>query len=189
MGLLSGALSSLGIRLDPVLGHNFVVGLLDSSSSLAAAIAMAAVLDVALGGFTECSGLEMTMQPEEYKEGGNNGATLKFPSRVTWSNIVLKHGVGFDTTLWDWHYGYATGTGSRKDGFIALLNDLHVPNNIWYFHRGLPVKYSGPSMNASQSSVAIESIEIAHEGMWQVPDVGIAAAALNAGISVTAKFG
>jgi hypothetical protein len=55
-----------------------------------------------------------------------------------------------------------------------------VPNNIWYFRRGLPVKYTGPSLNATQSSVAIESIEIAHEGLSQVPFVGAGAAALGA---------
>ena len=61
----------------------------------------------------------------------------------------------------------------------ALLNDLHVPTSIWYFRRGLPVKYTGPSLNATQSAVAIEALEIAHEGMWQVPGVGAGAAAVN----------
>jgi phage tail-like protein len=50
-----------------------------------------------------------------------------------------------------------------------LLGDRQqVPNNIWHFRRGLPVKYTGPAMNATQSSVAIEAIEIAHEGIYQV---------------------
>jgi phage tail-like protein len=56
-----------------------------------------------------------------------------------------------------------------------LQNDLHEPNNIWYFKRGLPIKYTGPTMNAAQNSVAIESIVIAHEGVYQVPAVGLAA--------------
>ena len=46
-----------------------------------------------------------------------------------------------------------------------------MPNNIWYFRRGLPVKYTGPALNATQNNVAIESIEIAHEGIHQVPPV------------------
>ena len=71
------------------------------------------------------------------------------------------------------------GKGKRRDGVIVLLNDLHLPNNIWYFRRGLPVKYTGPTMNASQNSVAIESIEIAHEGIYQVPFVGLGAAAVT----------
>jgi phage tail-like protein len=186
---VAAGVSGVGVRNDPVLAYDFVIGLVDSSSSMAAAIAMASVLSDAIGGFSECSGLEMTMQPEEYKEGGNNGATLKFPSRVAWSNIVLKRGIASDTSLWDWQYGFVTGTGTRKDGFIALLNDMHQPNSIWIFQRGLPVKYTGPSMNAMQSNVAIETIEIGHEGLWQMPLIGAAASAVSAGISVGASAG
>jgi phage tail-like protein len=176
------ALGAVGVRTDPVLNHNFIVSLIDSSSVLGAiaSIAMSAVTDVALGGFSECTGIDLSIQPEEWKEGGKNDAVLKFPGRVTWGNITLRRGVGAGTALWDWHYGFVTGKGKRRDGMIALLNDLHVPNNIWYFRRGLPVKYTGPAMNASQSAVAIEAIEIAHEGLWQVPGVGLGAAAVGA---------
>jgi phage tail-like protein len=171
-------LNAVGIRTDPVLNHNFVISLIDSSSTLAIvqSAALSAIFDVALGGFSECSGLEMSLKIEEYREGGRNSAVLKFPTRVEWSNITLKKGLGAGTALWDWHYGFVEGKGKRRDGVIALLTDLHIPHNIWYFRRGLPVKYTGPSMNASQNNVAIESIEIAHEGIYQVPGVGLAAA-------------
>ena len=172
-------LSVVGARSDPVLGYNFLISLLDTSSALALAksIAVSAIMDVALGGFSECSGLEMSLEIEEYNEGGRNGNTLKFPTRVKWSNITLKKGVGAGTALWDWHYGFVKGEGKRRDGVIILQNDLHIPNNIWYFRRGLPVKYTGPTMNATQNSVAIESIDIAHEGIYQVPYIGFGAAA------------
>jgi len=172
-------LSVVGVRSDPVLGYNFLISLLDTSSALALAksIAVSAIMDVALGGFSECSGLEMSLEIEEYNEGGRNGNTLKFPTRVKWSNITLKKGVGAGTALWDWHYGFVKGEGKRRDGVIILQNDLHIPNNIWYFRRGLPVKYTGPTMNATQNSVAIESIDIAHEGIYQVPYIGFGAAA------------
>lgn len=174
-------------RSDPVLNHNFVISLLDTSSAsgLLGSIAMSAISDVALGGFNECSGLEMSLQVEEYKEGGNNGQLLKFPTRVTWSSITLKKGIGTSTALWDWHYGFVQGQGQRRDGVIVLLNDLKVPNNVWYFRRGLPLKYTGPSMNATQSNVAIESVEIAHEGIYQTPFVGLGAAAVGAIASVS----
>jgi phage tail-like protein len=170
------ALGALGVRLDPVKSYNFLISLLDTSSSLARSIALSAITEVALGGFSECSGLEMSLDVEEYKEGGRNGEILKFPTRVKWSNITLKKGVGFSTALWDWHYGFVEGKGKRRDGIIVLQNDLHIPNNIWYFRRGLPMKYTGPTMNASQNSVAIEAIEIAHEGIYQLPFFGIGAA-------------
>ena len=166
-------LGSVGVRSDPILSHNFVISLLDTSSKIAIAksVALSAILDVAVGGFNECSGVEMSLDVEEYKEGGRNGEVLKFPTRVSWSNITLKKGVGAGTGLWDWFYGYVEGKGQRKDGLIMLLTQLQgvpAPNNIWFFKRGLPLKYTGPTMNASQSNVAIESIEITHEGVYQV---------------------
>ncbi|HEY7509127.1 MAG TPA: phage tail protein [Vicinamibacteria bacterium] len=183
MALLPDLLRSAGapeaasaLRSDPLLNHNFIVSLLDTSSPLATlgSAALSAVLDVALGGFSECSGLEMSMTPEDYKEGGNNGTVLKFPTRVAWGNITLKKGLGTSTALWDWHYGFVVGRGKRRDGLVVLLTELHVPNSIWFFRRGLPVKYSAPALNATQNGVAIESIEIAHEGIFQVPFVGAA---------------
>lgn len=170
-----GFLGALGVRSDPVLSHNFLISLIDTSSALALAssLAKSVIKDIAMGGFSECTGLEMSLDVEEYKEGGRNGETLKFPTRVKWSNITLKKGIGSGTDLWDWHYGFVEGKGKRRDGIIVLQNELHVPNNIWFFRRGLPVKYTGPALNASQNNVAIESIEIAHEGIYQVPFVGL----------------
>ena len=166
--------SRTALRGDPVLNHNFVISLIDTSSTLAlvGSLALSAISDVALGGFSECTGLEMSLQVEEYKEGGRNSEVLKFPTRLTWSNITLKKGIGASTALWDWQYGFATGNGRRRDGIIMLLTDLQVPNNVWYFRRGLPVKYAGPALNATQNNVAIESIEITHEGIYQIPAGG-----------------
>lgn len=176
----------LGGRFDPPLNHNFVVTLVDTSSPLAAigTFSLGAIYNVPVGGFSECTGIEMAMAPEEYKEGGNNGATLKFPSRVTWTNISLKRGIGFDTTLWDWHYGFVAGEGSRRDGTITLLDSERNPAVVWYFRRGLPIKYTGPSLNATQNNVAIESIEIAHEGIYQIGGLGIASTAIRAIASI-----
>jgi phage tail-like protein len=180
----------IGIRTDPILNHNFVISLIDTSSTLGilGSVALSAIFDVLAGGFNECTGLEMALQVEEYKEGGNNGSVLKFPTRVTWTNITLKAGIGAGTTLWDWHYGFTEGKGKRRDGVIMLLNDLHLPNNIWYFKRGLPVKYTAPPMNATQNNVAIESIEIAHEGIYQVPYVGLGTAAIMGSIGLAMKL-
>lgn len=174
-------LSGTGPRTDPVLGHNFLISLIDASSPLAAPgpATLSAVFDVAVGGFNECTGLDMSLEVEDYRQGGENGTVRKFPKRVTWGNITLKRGVAASTTLWDWHYGFVEGGGQRRDGLIVLMNELHLPNNIWWFRRALPIKYSGPAMNAGQSNVAIESLEFCHEGLYQVPVVGLGAAAGN----------
>lgn len=168
---MSGA---VGVRHDPHLNHNFLIALLDSTSALAPAAppALAGILDAAAGGFSECSGLDLTQQPEEYKEGGNNGGVLKFASRATWANVTLKRGITGNSSLWDWHASFLEGHGKRRDGVIVLLDSERAPARAWYFRRGLPVKYTGPSLNSTQNNVAIEAIEIAHEGILQVPGIG-----------------
>lgn len=148
---------------DPFRGFNFVVTLIDSSSLFA--FAVSALQSMALAGFSECSGLEMTMDVEDYKEGGNNGKTLHFPSRVKWNNLRLKRGLTFASDLWQWHYDFSQGKGKRRDGLVVLQDERHNPAIVWSFTRGLPVKWAGPSFNASQSQVAFEEVEIAHEGL------------------------
>lgn len=183
-------LNLVGMRGDPVMSYNFVVTLLDSSSggSPGLDIARGVVSDVLLGGFNECSGLEMSLDVHDFEEGGQNGYTHRFATRVKWSNITLKKGVGAGTGLWDWHYGFAEGKGRRRDGLIVLLNDLQVPNNIWYFRRGLPVRYTAPSLNAQESRVAIESVEIAHEGVYQVGVAGFGPGVVGAGVGAATNI-
>ena len=94
------------------------------------------------------------------------------PQPVTWTNLTLKKGVGVGTALWDWHYGFVEGRGDAATARSCCSNEQHLPSNIWFFRRGLPVKYTGPSLNATQNNVAIEAIEIAHEGIYQVAGVG-----------------
>jgi phage tail-like protein len=187
-------LTVAGVRSDPVLSHNFLISLLDTDTSGGAgAIAKTAVLSLVsealVGGFTECTGLEMSLDLEDYEEGGRNGEVLRFPTRVKWSNLILKTGMTSGLALWDWFYGFVQGRGKRRSGLIVLTDDLHQPHNIWWFWRGLPVRYTGPSLNAGQSAVAVESIEIAHEGLYQVPYVAAAATGVQAGIGLGLKHG
>jgi phage tail-like protein len=165
---------SVDTREDPALSHNFLIALLDAGSALAmsGASAIAAINDAPAAGFSECSGLEMTLEIEEHKNGGQNGTVLKFPTRTSWSNVVLKRGLGVTSDLWDWYYSFVEGRGTRRDGVIVLQNARQSPHTIWSFSCGLPAKYTGPSMNAQQSNVAIETLEIAHEGLAIVPKDG-----------------
>lgn len=161
------AIGDVGVRFDPVKGYNFLITFLDSSSVLAAGLALGGGSVVA-GGFSEAGGLEMTLEVEEYKEGGKNDATRKFPTRVTWGNLRFKRGIALSDDLWDWHYGFVRGRGRRRDGVITLHDDLHQPVRVWKFRRGLPVKWTGPSLHAAQGEVAVEELEVAHEGLTLV---------------------
>lgn len=157
-------------RTDPYVAFNFQITLLDSASVLGAVVnaitSIAGIANVPVaGGFSECSGLEMGLDIEEYKEGGNNGTVLRFPTRLKWTNLKLKRGVALSDDLWLWHYSFVEGQVKRYDGVITLQDEEHQAVKIWKFTRGIPVKWTGPSLNASQSQVAIEELEIAHEGL------------------------
>lgn len=170
-------------RDNPLLGYNFRITLLEASSSLAvnvATIVLQNLTDKADGGFSECSGLEMSMDIEEYREGGNNGTVLKFPTGIKWNDITLKKGLTLGTELWEWFDGFVQGRGERKDGLITLHNEAQLPLIAWGFRRGLPIKYTGPTMNAMRSEVAVESIQIAHEGLYQIKGLGAAAGVVSA---------
>jgi phage tail-like protein len=159
---------SLGTRNDPIPAYNFRINLFDSASSGAAAVASIALTPLVvnpLAGFSECTGLEMTLETEDYEEGGNNGTVLKFPKRAKWGEITLKKGITRRSDLFDWYYGFTQGITRRKDGIIILMNEKHEPHTVWSFRRGLPVKYVAPQLNAQQSNVAIETLTIAHEGL------------------------
>lgn len=151
------------LRTDPLSVFNFYLTLIDSSNIGGTLVSM--VLNYAVAGFSECSGLEASIEVMEYKEGGENSYIHKFATRASHSNITLKHGVIFlYDDLWNWHYAWVTGQGTRKDGLIVLEDEAGNPAKIWKFKRGIPLKWVGPALNASQSAVAIESLEIAHEG-------------------------
>lgn len=157
-------------RFDPLPAFNFYIVLIDASS--VTSTIFSGVTGIALGGFSECTGLDSSLEIEEYKEGGVNDRVHRFPTRFTWPNLTLKRGVGFGEDLWLWHEEFLKGEGKRRNGFVVLANELRVPIKVWSFERALPVKWSGPALNAISSAVAIESIEIAHEKLNLVMSPG-----------------
>lgn len=173
---------STGSRRDPLRGFNFYISMYDSTAGTGAAvtrITLQPLIANPLAGFTECTGLEMTFETDDFNEGGRNGAVLKFPKRARYAEIVLRKGVTKNTELFDWFYGFTQGIGKRKDGLITLRDARGKPAVVWGFMRGLPVKYSGPQLNAQQSAVAIESISIAHEGLYQMGGGALLAGAIG----------
>jgi phage tail-like protein len=151
----------------PLPGWRYVV-LLRDSASMARATAGSA-LAAAGGGFTDCSGLEVSTEIFEYMEGGQNAFTHKLPSRTKPADIVLKRGLLVATDLWEWIRQVTDGTYQRRDGMIVLLAQTGVPAQAWLFHRGLPLKWTGPTLSSTQNGVATESLAIAHEGLEYVP--------------------
>jgi phage tail-like protein len=147
--------------LGPLPAFNFYISLVKDTSELRQLAGVA--LDFLIGGFSECSGLESEIKVEELLAGGQNDRVFRFPGRAAFPNIVLSQGVGFGETLYLWHEEFLKGEGKRRNGLIFLANETRIPIKCWSFERGIPVKWSGPALNAGTSATAIEKLEIAHE--------------------------
>ncbi len=150
------------IELGPLPAFNFYIALVeDPDNPLKSAASVASAF--LLGGFSEAQGLESEIQIEELRAGGINDRVFRFPSRAAYPNITLSRGVGFSEDLYLWHEGFLKGEGKRRNGLIFLADELRAPIKAWTFENGIPVKWSGPALDAGTSAVAIEKLEIAHE--------------------------
>jgi phage tail-like protein len=141
-----------GKRVDPFLNYNFLVE-----------------LDGVVGAaFSEVSGLNATTEPVEYREGGENTTVRKLPTMTKYSNIVLKWGMTTDRRLYDWYRQTVLGDIQRKNGSVIVLDRQGTEVARWNFVNAWPTKYDIPHFNATAHEVAIESLELAHEGVERV---------------------
>ncbi|MFN7545832.1 MAG: phage tail protein [Acidobacteriota bacterium] len=117
-------------------------------------------------GFSEVSGLSTDTNIIEYREGNEQqGTARKLPGLMKYSNIVLKRGYTANKALWDWRKKVIDGQTKRTAGSIILLDESRKPALRWNFREGWPSKWEGPGLNGKTSEVAIETMEIAHEGL------------------------
>jgi phage tail-like protein len=142
-------MAQTGQRVDPYGNYNFLVE----------------IDGIARAGFHEVTGLDSTIDVIEYREGGENTALRKLPGMTKYSNIVLKWGLTDDAELYKWHRDAVRGNVQRKNGSIVLLDRQGQEKVRWNFVNGWPTKWKGADFNATSKDAAIESLEIAHEGV------------------------
>ena len=126
--------------------------------------------NVQAGGFSECTGLQVEIKTFDYKEGGRNNTTLKFPEHASYGNVTLKRGVTNSNELITWQLDAAAGRFQRRTSqginFAIILRDERGQRiKQWNLVRAFPVKWTGPDLKASAGEIAVESLEIAHEGI------------------------
>lgn len=135
--------------------------------------------NVVVAAFTEVTGMSAQMEVFEYKEGGLNEHTHKFPGRTSFGNVTLKWGLTDSQELWDWYMetlrwtSSASGQNPRRDVSIVSFQSFpsgggggsRPTSSRWNLVGAFPVKWTGPSWNTSQSTIAIESLEFAFRTM------------------------
>ena len=135
-------------RDDPYSGFNFLVEL----------------EGVVSAGFSAVSGLGLETEVIEYRTGAD-AAVRKLPGLTRYPSIVLKRGLTRDVSLWEWRQAVVAGKVDRRSGSILLRDEGGQPVMRWSFVRGWPARWQGPTLDARTGEVAIETLEIAHEGL------------------------
>ena len=136
-----------GSRTDPYGGYNFLVE----------------IDGITQAGFQEVSGLDVSTDATEYREGNDPTHTRKLPGLNKYTPITLKRGITDSDELWKWRATVIAGNAERRNGSIILLDQTGQEKLRWNFFNAWPSKWTGPALNASSSSVAVESLEITHE--------------------------
>ncbi|SMD45670.1 conserved hypothetical phage tail region protein [Aquiflexum balticum DSM 16537] len=117
--------------------------------------------------FQEVSGLEVTAQPIEYRHGNSPVfSTINMPGIVKNNNVTMKKGVfAKDNKFWDWYNKIKMNTVERQNVVIKLCDEGGNPTMTWTLNNAWPTKISSTDMKSDANEVAVETIEISHEGL------------------------
>lgn len=145
-------MASTGTRRDPFRGFKFRVQ----------------IDGIQRAGFREVSGLDSATDSVDYREGDDKTVTIsKLAGLKKFANITFKRGITDDLDLWKWRKQVMDGKikDARKNGSIVLMDDEGNDVAQWDFREAWPVKWTGPTFNATANEVAIDTLEITHEGL------------------------
>lgn len=119
------------------------------------------------GTFTEVSGLDVETEIIEYRDGANRSySKQKIPGMQKYANVVLKRGVmPADNEFFIWWETVSLNQVERRDVTVSLLNEEHEPMMVWKIVEAWPTKVTGTDLKADGNEIAIETIELAHEGI------------------------
>ncbi|NDY71147.1 phage tail protein [Desulfobacter hydrogenophilus] len=122
------------------------------------------------GAFSECSGLEATMEPKAIKAGGRNYGEIQRAGRVSFSTVILKRGVTRNRDLWKWFELVAKGAYAYRLKAEVTLFDFDVngekkPVMAWEMLNALPTKFKTADFNSTFTQAAIEELHFVHEGL------------------------
>jgi phage tail-like protein len=137
--------------------------------------------------FTECDGLEMTMEVKTIREGGNNGEQIRLTGPLSYGTLTLKRGMTATFDLWSWMSATLADSSLRAKSaqVVILAGDGKTERARFILKRCLPIKLKAPALNAKDGIVAIEELQLAYESLTLKPPAGISLSISGSGVSVT----
>ncbi len=121
-------------------------------------------------GFSEVTIPDTTTDPIEYREGNEDASVRKLPGLTKYGNLTLKWGTTDSKELFEWRKQVIQGKmkDARRNIAVILRDEEGNDAVRWEFRDAWPTKYDAPDLSAKGTDVAIETLEIAHEGMERV---------------------
>jgi phage tail-like protein len=117
-------------------------------------------------GFSECTGVGTETDPIEYREGKDDITVRKLPGLKKFGNVTLKRGVAVgEQDFFEWRKSVTDGNIDRRDISIILQDEKRTEQVRYNLANAWPLKWTGPEFKASANEIAIETLEIAHEGV------------------------
>ena len=123
------------------------------------------IAGITVAGFSECTGLNTEQNVIDYREGPESITPRKLPGLTKFGNITLKRGISLDKTIFSWRKTVSDGDIERKNISIVLQNEKHDEVVRWNVVNAWPSKYMAPDLKATANEVAIEAVELTHEGL------------------------
>jgi phage tail-like protein len=120
---------------------------------------------ITVAGFSEVTGLNQESNVIDYREGQEPITPRKLPGLNKFGNITLKRGISPDLSVYNWRKTVTDGDIERRNASIVLHNEKHEEVVRWNLVNAWPSKYVGPDLKANANEMAIESIELTHEGV------------------------
>lgn len=120
---------------------------------------------VLTAGFSECTGLGSESDAIDYRNGNDDIAVRKLPGLKKFGNVTLKRGVSIGQDFFQWRQTVMDGDIDRRDISIILLDEKRSEQVRYNLTAAWPVKWTGPEMKAGANEVAVESLELVHEGV------------------------
>lgn len=124
--------------------------------------------DLPPGGFSDCTGLQVETEVQDFREGGLNTHVWKFATRTKQANLTLKRGI-VNRVLWQWYDDMINGKMRFRNGTI-IVHDPTGEKDVLEFQilQAFPVKWVGSDLSAMQNNLAVETVEFAHQGLQRL---------------------
>jgi len=123
------------------------------------------VKNLIVGGFSECTGLQVETEVEEHREGGLNEYSHKLPKGSKYGTITLKRGFVNSDELWTWNQKVVDGVSNQRKDISIILTDRQGQDICrWNVSKALPVKWNSSEFKADANAVLVETLELVHHG-------------------------